>query len=82
MDEKRNHTINTATPAHATSHEHARSAPSTGGPGSATQPPHFPEIFVYPDGTIALCPGCAGSDASRDGEYYICRVCGSVWRAR
>lgn len=43
---------------------------------------HFPEIFVNSDGMIVLCPGCSGSDASKDGDYFICRSCGSVWRGR
>lgn len=42
--------------------------------------PHFPDIMVDADGMIVLCPGCTGSDASKDGDYFICRACGSVWR--
>jgi len=48
------------------------------------QPPgtrhHFPDIMVDAAGTIALCPGCSGSAASKDGDFFICRSCGSVWR--
>lgn len=42
----------------------------------------FPDITIDSDGMIVLCPGYSGSDASKDGELFICRSCGSVWRTR
>ena len=42
----------------------------------------FPDITVDAAGMIVLCPGCSGSDASKDGDCFICRSCGSVWRGR
>lgn len=53
-----------------------RPAPTTGGPGK------FPDIIMGIDGAIVLCPWCSGSDASKDGDFFICRACGSVWRQR
>ena len=55
----------------------ARSAPAT---SQSSPRPHFPDIMIGEDGMIVLCPGCAGSHASKDGDYFICRSCGSVWR--
>lgn len=58
------------------------SNPSIQRPSDIIPNPRWPDIAIAPDGTIVLCPGCSGSDASKDGDYFICRSCGSVWRKR